>query len=380
MVEILVSDTGSGIPPEKLPHIFDRFYQAGDDYTKDGEGTGIGLALTKELVELHGGRITVESVVNQGSTFEVILPLGNGQLRSKSKEQKSKIKDDFNIDNRQPTTDNQEPATCNVQPATDSTPKDAPLLLVVEDNPDMRLYIRGILGQDYRMLEGGSGKQGLEKALEHVPDLVLTDVMMPEMDGFELTRRLKTDERTSHIPIILLTARAGMESRIEGLETGADDFITKPFDPQELMVRIRNLIQQRKKLQEKLTRMIRRSGIGQITEMDVEAYPSIDRKFLQKVTTYILDHLPDAELDVESLSEATFLSSRQLHRKIIALTGDTPNKFIRSIRLYRAAKMLKSKTGNVTEIAFEVGYNNLSWFAKCFKEEFGVLPSEFSDV
>ena len=231
----------------------------------------------------------------------------------------------------------------------------------------------------YSVIEAKDGQQGLERAIEHVPDLIISDVMMPKMDGYELCNKLKNDERTSHIPIILLTARAGMESKIEGLETGADDFITKPFDPEELMVRVRNLIEQRKKLQEKFLKKVRKLGLEQMLELENDELTSMDQRLLQKVTVYIIENLSETDLNVESLGMQISLSTRQLHRKIVALTGDTPNKLIRSIRLHRAAELLRSKTGNVTEIAYEVGFNNLSWFAKCFKEEFGVLPSDFAD-
>jgi DNA-binding response OmpR family regulator len=382
-IVISISDTGAGIAPEKLPRIFDRFYQAGDSYTKDGEGTGIGLALTKELVELHGGTITVESVVNQGSTFRVILPLDDLQLKSKSKEQRSKIKDDFEIDNRQSTIDNQEPATCNpakagsplrsdLQPATDSTLKDAPLLLIVEDNPDLRLYIRGILEKEYRIQEAGGGRQGLEKALEQVPDLVLTDVMMPEMDGYELSRKLKSDERTSHIPIILLTARASKESRIEGLETGADDFVTKPFDAEELLVRIRNLIDQRKKLRERYRKDLELLQLARAGEV-----LSMDEKFLRKAMAVVEKNLTDPEYSVERFASGMALSRSQLSRKLNALVGQSVTEFIRTIRLNYALGLLKKKAGTISEIAYDSGFNNLTYFSISFKKQFGLSPTEY---
>ena len=385
---ISISDTGSGIPPEKLPHIFDRFYQADDSYTKDQEGTGIGLALTKELVEMHHGKIEVESKVDVGTSFRVYLPLGRNHLKPDQIDSSRQSA----VDSRQSGVGFgdeefgdekigngmkiEEPGTWNLEPGTDSN---EPLILIVEDNADLRIYIRGYLDPIYRIIEAKDGNQGLEQAIEHIPDLIISDVMMPKMDGLELCDKLKTDERTSHIPIILLTARAGMESKIEGLETGADDFITKPFDPEELMVRIRNLIEQRKKLQAKFLKKIRKLGLEQMLELENDELTSMDQRLLQKVTTYIIKNLSETDLSVESLGNHTALSTRQLHRKIIALTGDTPNKLIRSIRLHRAAELLRSKTGNVTEIAYEVGFNNLSWFAKCFKKEFGVLPSDFAD-
>jgi len=197
------------------------------------------------------------------------------------------------------------------------------------------------------------------------------------MDGYELCNNLKTDERTSHIPVILLTAKAAMEDKLEGLETGADDFITKPFDPQELQTRIRNLIELRIKLQERFMRNIRKLGMDHLMDLETPDLTSMDQQFLQKALKLVVENISDPELNVEKLGSELSLSRRQLHRKLVAITGDNPNKFIRSIRLNRAAELLKSKTGNVTEIAFEVGFNNLSYFAKSFKEEFGILPSEY---
>jgi len=261
--------------------------------------------------------------------------------------------------------------TWNLEPATN------PIILIVEDNSDLRLYIRGYLDNSYSIIEAEDGQQGLERAIENVPDLIISDVMMPKMDGFELCERLKTDQRTSHIPIIILTARAGIESKIEGLETGADDFITKPFDPKELQTRIKNLIDQRRKLQDRFMKNIRKFGIEHLVEIETDEMTSMDQKFMQKVIQAVHKYLSDPEFNTEMLSSSISLSRMQVHRKLSALTGQTPGRFIRSIRLNKAAEMLKNKTGTVTEIAFEVGFNNLSYFAKCFHEQFGKTPKEF---
>ncbi len=392
-IVITISDTGSGIPPEKLPRIFDRFYQAGDSYTKDGEGTGIGLALTKELVELHGGTITVESVVDRGSVFRVFLPIGkqvgSWQLAAGSAtspplppllKERGRRGQGVKGGEVQPTTDNQKPATYNLQPETDQEPETRnpkPLVLIVEDNPDLRLYIRGILGPDYLMLEAGNGKRGLEKALEHIPDLVLTDVMMPEMDGFELSRRLKTDERTSHIPVIILTAKAGMESKIEGLETGADDFITKPFDPEELQVRIKNLISQRRRLRE---RYLTTAGASLFRAAETPAAEllSMDEQFLRRVKHIVENRLSDSAFSVDELASAVHLSRVQLHRKLKALIDLPASDYIRALRLNKAAELLEHKTANIAEIAYDVGFTNPGHFSEAFRKQFEVLPSEFS--
>jgi len=375
---ITVSDTGYGIPTEKLPHIFDRFYQANDSYVKDGEGTGIGLALTKELVELHGGVITVESVVNKGSTFRVYFPFLKGERREERGERRDKGFEREEMmgiltRNSEHETRNLEPETWNAERETRNA---KPLVLIVEDNSDLRHYIRGILDSDYRILEAGNGRQGLTIALEHIPDLVLTDVMMPEMDGFELSRKLKSDGRTSHIPIILLTARAGIESKIEGLETGADDFLTKPFDQEELQVRVKNLIQQRRKLKE---RYLRAAGASlyKLTETPTAELLTMDEQFLRRVKHVVENRLSDADFSVDEMASEVHLSRVQLHRKLKALIDMPASDYIRTLRLNRAAELIAHKTANIAEIAYDVGFTNPSHFSEAFKKQFGILPSEY---
>jgi len=254
-----------------------------------------------------------------------------------------------------------------------------PLLLIVEDNDDLRSYIRPYLADDYRISEAIDGAKGLDKAIEKIPDLVISDVMMPMMDGYQLCKALKTDERTSHIPVILLTARASMESKIEGLETGADDFITKPFDPLELQTRIKNLVEQRKKLREWILNEIKKPGLEHLVNIDSPNLASMGQKFYKQVIKTVISNVSNSEFKVEDLVSMMNMSHSQLHRKMVAVTGQTANQFIRTIRLSRAAELLANKTATVSEIAFETGFNNLSYFAKCFREQFGVLPSEYSN-
>jgi len=277
-------------------------------------------------------------------------------------------------------TRNSEHETRNLEPETWNAERETrnakPLVLIVEDNSDLRHYIRGILDSDYRILEAGNGRQGLTIALEHIPDLVLTDVMMPEMDGFELSRKLKSDGRTSHIPIILLTARAGIESKIEGLETGADDFLTKPFDQEELQVRVKNLIQQRRKLKE---RYLRAAGASlyKLTETPTAELLTMDEQFLRRVKHVVENRLSDADFSVDEMASEVHLSRVQLHRKLKALIDMPASDYIRTLRLNRAAELIAHKTANIAEIAYDVGFTNPSHFSEAFKKQFGILPSEY---
>jgi len=242
--------------------------------------------------------------------------------------------------------------------------------LIVEDHVDMRRYMRGYLEQTYGIIEAKDGEEGFIKSTKVLPDLIVSDVMMPKMDGFALCQRLKTDERTSHIPIILLTARADAESRLEGLETGADDYLTKPFDARELQVRVKNLIEQRQKLRERFSRQV---GI-QPKDITVT---SMDEQFLQRAIDVLERHMGETHFSVEDFSHEIGFSQRHLNRKLQALTDLAARDFIRTLRLKRARQLLQKKSATILEIAYEVGFNNPSYFSKCFKEQFGQSPSEF---
>lgn len=358
---IRVHNTGSWIPTDQQALIFDRFYQLGAD---SHQGTGIGLALVKELVNLKGGTIGVKSEADWGTEFQLQLPIlevGVNPVRELP---------DSTVPAEAP------PLTLQTAlpdaPATDtSTDTSLPEVLLVEDNADVRAYLRGRIDSDYQIREAVDGVEGFEMASEYVPDLIITDLMMPRMDGVDLCRKLKTDERTSHIPIILLTAKANIESRIAGLETGADDYLTKPFHQQELLTRVRNLIQQRKLLRERF----RKELILQPREM---ALTSVDERFLDRVVTLVETHLEDPDFSVRAFREELGMSKTQIHRKLTALTDQAPGEFIRTYRLKRAAQLLAAHHENVSQIAFAVGFNNLSYFAKCFKEQFGVSPSQYA--
>jgi len=375
-VEIKISDTGRGIPPEKLEHIFNRFYQADDSYTKDLEGTGIGLALTKELVELHHGRITVESEFGKGSTFSLFFQTGKKHLnpdeilndteiqRRKEESSKPVIK----LDDAKSSVSPEEPQNKNEF----EKKEDKPYLLVVDDNTDLRTYIRGYLDKHYYISEAKDGEEGYNQATDNIPDLIISDVMMPKMDGYEFSRKLKTNELTSHIPLILLTAKAGLENKLEGLETGADDFICKPFNGDELLIRIKNLINLRNKLKEHYQKEYKT-----LSKEPKEKMPLMDRQFLDKAVSMVQKHISDSDLSVETFASEMGLSRVQLHRKLKAILDQSAGDFIRVIRLNKSVEMLNSGSGNISEIAYDVGFSSPSYFSECFRQQFGISPTEF---
>ena len=365
-VVITVRDTGAGIEPDQLSRVFDRFYQVDGSQTRLQEGSGIGLALTKELVDLHHGTIEVISEAGEGTEFRVTLLKGEEHFAPG--EVVEEIVDDHIPSSVVPADNISE--DINKTEVSEDPDEDQLIVLIVEDNDDVRTYISDYLSPHYAILERKNGKEGLDAAREKIPDLVVSDVMMPEMDGFELTNHLKTDQKTSHIPVILLTAKAGGEDKIEGLETGADDYLTKPFDGKELVARINNLIKLRQQLRDRFSKEI-------MLEPAAIAAPSIEEKFIKQLIDSIEGHMSDPDLSVEKLSDMMAMSRIHLHRKLKALTDQSASQFIRTIRLKRAKQLLAQKSATVTEIAYQVGFNNISYFAKCFREQFGVLPSEF---
>ena len=373
--EISVTDSGIGIPKEQLDKIFDRFYQVDHKLSKEYEGTGVGLSLTKELIELHKGKISVESEEGKGSIFRVFLPLGKKHLLPEEIiEDVPALASELKRENEF-TTFIDETITIksgyNKSFGLNSINEfNKPILLIVEDNPDVRNYINNILKDHYQILEACNGEDGLAKSIEQTPDLIISDIMMPKMDGFQLCSKLKNDNRTSHIPIILLTAKATIKDKIEGFDKGADSYIMKPFEAEELKSRIKNLVEQRIRLHSHF----KEQGLF---ELDEKLITSIDQNFLRKTVEIINEHITDSSFGIEKFAENLNVSRSLLHKKLSALTGEPPGELIKRIRLNKAAELLKHNSGNITDISFEVGFNNPSYFTECFKKQFGVSPSHY---
>jgi signal transduction histidine kinase/DNA-binding response OmpR family regulator len=376
--ELTVKDTGPGIPDDEKEKIFGRFYQVSSSDSREHEGSGIGLALARELVELYRGEISLDSEIGKGSTFTVKLPVTREQFKEdeiivvSEKTAEAKIIGGHEILVQEAVESDipMETIKRKDRQKDKETYKDLPIILIVEDNTDLRKYISGTLSDHYRILEAGNGKEGLDKAIESIPDLVISDLMMPEMDGMEMCDYIKKDTRTNHIPLIMLTAKADRDSKLEGLETGADDYIIKPFDAEELKVRVKNLIEQRKKLREKYRKEF-------LTDPSGKEIPAPEDEFLVRFMNCTQKHLEDPEFGVEQLGKELHMSRVQLYRKVVSLTDYTPSEYIRNIRLKMAARMFQEGHTNVTTVLYTVGYSTPSHFTESFRELFGMNPSEY---
>jgi len=352
-----VADTGIGIPASEQSRIFERFRKS--PFTPTGQSTGIGLALVKELVDLHSGTIDVNSVPGAGTRFTLRIPGAREFYETRG----------IPITEERPDLPELHLPARAVPSAPPS--REAAQVLIVEDDDDLREFIRQVIQPAYAVDAARNGEEALAMAFERMPDLIVSDVLMPGMDGLTLCARLRRDERTSHIPVILLTSRAELESKLEGLETGADDYLAKPFSPKELSVRIANLLEQRRLLRERYRRQIT------LEPKDV-AITSADEAFLDRLLRSVEAHLGDSEFGVERLAHDAAMSKTHLNRKLKALTDQTANEFIRSFRLKKAATMLMGRSGNVSEVAYDVGFSNPSYFAEVFREAFGCSPSEYA--
>ncbi len=352
-----IKDNGIGIPPEKQETIFDRFYQVDGETTRKEGGAGIGLAITRELVQLLGGTIEVRSNTGVGTVFTVKLPY------VPAIEKPVVIADVVEeTENHEGEVDPDKPSQINFNSKQ--------RLLIIEDNPDVVGYLKACYQNHFSIHVAKDGKEGYELAVQEIPDIVISDVMMPEMDGFELCKKLKDDYRTSHIPIILLTAKADIPSRIEGLETGADAYIVKPFNQRELLVRMQKLLELRRKL-------FRRYSNGNSMEYSKDPVIQKEDLFFKNLNEIILKNLGDEFFNIQTLCNEMAMSKSQLYRKFSALTNIPAAKYIRTLRMKKAKELLQTTSMNITEVGYEVGMKSVSVFSKSFKEEFGYSPTDF---
>ncbi len=359
--EIVVKDNGIGISPDALPQIFNRFHQVDNSETRDFEGSGIGLALVEQMVKVHQGDIQVESTPGKGSIFSVLIPSKKSAYKADQIIELPFVKI---AEKKFPLLE-----SSIANPKSESIDSNLPILLIAEDDPDLRYLLKKQLQNQYQIIEAANGKLGLEIAINQIPDLIISDVMMPEMSGYDLCKNLKEDIRTNHIPVILLTAKATQNEKIEGLELGADSYLIKPFDKKELEVRIHNLITQRKELQNRFAKNI----IYKTKETPVRSREDI---FIQSLLEVIEKEIANDKFGVEELAQSIHMSRSQLYRKLKALTNKTPNAFLREIRLEKSKKLLEQGVGNVSEIAIMVGFSNANYFYKCFKDAYGKTPGE----
>lgn len=363
LLEIRLSDTGIGIDDKDKELIFERFYQVQHKGEQKLSGSGIGLHLVKEFVSLHHGTISVHDNVGKGSVFIVTLPVIRAQAVQKQELETSEESVIIPVQHS--------PADI-IEEQTEDQETKRPVILIVDDNDDFRLFMRDSLKDEYTVEEAADGAKAWSIIAELQPDIIVSDVMMPEMDGNELCRLVKTDIRTSHIPLILLTARSAKEQKLEGLESGADDYITKPFDFDILALRIKKLLQLRQKRQDNFT------PVMEINPSEI-TITSLDEKLIKKAIQYVEDNISRSELSVEELSSELNMSRVHFYKKMLSITGKTPIEFIRIIRLKRAAQYLRESQQNVSEIAYQTGFSNPKYFRKYFKDEFGMLPSEYQE-
>ena len=357
-LSIRVKDNGPGIAAEHLPQIFDRFYRIENPLLQSQSGSGLGLALTRELITLMNGTVSVESEPGAGTQFTITLPVTN---EAPLKEKMTEIETlEF--------TDSAERFQINKLPPDNTS---APVVLIVEDNRDLTEYLQHILATEYRVESAADGKSGLEQAFELIPDIIVSDVMMPVMDGIALLERLKSDIRTSHIPVVMLTAKADITSRLTGLEKGADEYLAKPFHEKELRIRLRNLIDMRERMQQHFA-----SLTPDATHLQDKSL-KIENEFIRKIRAFMEENIAAEEFEIQQLCRQMAMSRAQLYRKFKALTGKSVFEYLRTLRLHKAKELLLTSTLNVTQVCFDVGFNNLSHFSRIFTEEFGRKPSDF---
>lgn len=364
LVDITVSDTGHGISAKALPHIFDRYYQ--ENGTHQASGTGIGLSLVKKLVTLHHGEVKVESNLEQGTSF--IVTLDENEIYPDA------LRGDENASAKLQGNDAAS-GVLNLEEAVLSVENGKPLLLVVEDNREILDYVAESFVDEFDVLKAGDGREGLALALDKVPDVIISDVMMPNMDGNAMCRALKKDIRTSHIPIILLTAKDSFEAKEKGYDSGADSYITKPFTHSLLRSRILNLLQQRRR-DKMLIQESKETNLAQKKEQLRESLNKVDQEFFDKLNKLIEENI-SGDVDVNLISSNLAVSTSTLYRKMKALTGISTNEYIRKYKMQYAEHLLLEGKYSISEISFMVGMNSVAYFRRCFKAEYGEIPSEY---
>jgi DNA-binding response OmpR family regulator len=354
LLRVDVKDTGIGIAPEHLDNIFDRFFHTDVASNTVNEGNGIGLSIAREFVSLHGGEIKVTSEINKGSCFTVVFPIHRKVINDESS-------------SPDPTE-----SSFDLEGVPESASRRGKrILLLVEDNDDFRFYLKDNLRSRYQIEEARNGADGWRKATEILPDVIVSDIMMPETTGIELCTKIRRDKRTSHIPVILLTARSSEELRLEGFHAGADDYIVKPFNFEVLQARIQNLITLRSKFHKRFQQNLE----IHTSEINIS---SLDQILIEKAIKIMEENISDPEFSVEELSKELGISRGHLYRKLLSLTGKSPIEFIRVIRLQRAAQLLEKSQLTIAEIAYKVGFNNPKFFTKYFKEHYSILPSLYA--
>ena len=356
-VRIEVRDTGVGLDKDSLKSLFDRFYQGGNSRRMNVNGTGIGLNLCKMIVDMHQGTIegTNRTDGEKGSSFVVVLPLGKEHL---SQEEVGEELIEAESTQEEPKTSRRKNHR----------------ILVVDDDMEVANYITSELGQYYKFSICPNGKEGLKELLTGDYDLVISDVVMPEMDGFTMLRMIKTNANVSHIPVIMLSSKADIGNRLEGLERGADAFLPKPFDMEELHLNVENLIQGRQRLRGKFS-----GAQQQIDKVELCEVKGNDELLMERVMKSINKNISNSDFNVDMLTQEVGISRAQLHRKMKEITGLSTSEFIRNIRLEQAARLLREQKINVTQVAYTVGFSNLAHFSTIFRKHFGVAPSEYVD-
>lgn len=369
-LRIEVKDSGKGIDKEELTKVFERFFQA----KGAASGTGIGLALVKSFVELHHGEVRVESEPGKGTCFIVLLPRRQEGFVEEPQSEAADKSSSFSDDGSLQYIDDGERHGGKLQQII-SEHGEKPTILIIDDNNDIRQYERTLLQDYYFVLEASDGREGLEIARKEVPDLVICDVMMPVMDGLEFTQQLKTNTATSHIPVIMLTAKNLEEHRAEGYEQGADSYITKPFHSKVLLARVENLLHQRAHLRQLFAQG---AAEGKETE-EVSRLDDRDKAFVKQLHDIIKSHMGNSDFGVEDIGAEIGLSRVQLYRKVKAITGSSVVDLLRKARLAKGRRLLEANSMNISEVAYEVGFSSPSYFTKCFKDEYGMLPGDVTN-